>query len=126
MEFENEQALEAFERSANPFPALWTLRPFLQSDVREESGKLVRKHDPVFSKRWPFRNMAYWPYARRVKCPTLLLRGARSYVLSPEVADRTVRSIPNCRLKEIPDAGHLIALDNPPAFEAAVREFLAE
>jgi pimeloyl-ACP methyl ester carboxylesterase len=126
MEFEDAQALEAFERSADPFPALWTLRPFLQTDVRAEGQRLVRKHDPVFSQRWPFRNWIYWDYARRVTCPTLLLRGARSYVLSPEMARRTAQSFANCRLVEIPDAGHLIALDNPPAFEAAVREFLSE
>lgn len=124
MEFEDAQALEAFERAANPFPALWTLRPFLQTDVHEVSGRLVRKHDPVFSRRWPFRNLAYWDYARQVQCPTLLLRGARSHVLSPELAGRTAESIPGCRFVHIPDAGHLVALDNPPAFEAAVREFL--
>jgi pimeloyl-ACP methyl ester carboxylesterase len=26
---------------------------------------------------------------------------------------------------EVPDAGHPVHLDNPPAFEAAVRQFLA-
>ena len=124
IEFESEQALEIYERRANPFPALWTLRPGWQAGVCERDGKLIRKHDPIFTRRWPFRNMSYWHYARQVACPTLLLRGAESFVLSPELAARTAQTIQNCHLVEIADAGHPIHLDNPPAFEAAVRKFL--
>ncbi|GIK42586.1 MAG: hydrolase [Chloroflexota bacterium] len=124
--FEDEQSLETYERSANPFPAMWTMRPGIRASVREENGKLVRKHDPVFAKRWPFRNMSYWEYAKRVACPTLLLRGAHSFVLSAEIAARTAESIPGCHFEEIPNSAHLIPLDNPPAFEAAVRKFLAQ
>ncbi|MFQ5693779.1 MAG: alpha/beta fold hydrolase [Nitrospinota bacterium] len=125
LEFADEQALEAYERSANPFPALWTLRPRARASVREAGGRLVRKHDPFFAERWPFRAMTYWDAARRVACPTLLLRGAHSFVLSREMAERTAGAIPDCRWVEIPHAAHLIPLDNPPAFEAEVRKFLA-
>lgn len=124
MEFESEQALEIYERRANPFPALWTMRPVLRASVRELDGKLIRKHDPILARRWPFRNMSYWDYAKRVACPALLLRGAESLVLSPDLAARTAQSIQNCRLVEVADAGHLIPLDNPPVFEAEVRKFL--
>lgn len=123
-EFEDEQALEAWERANNPYPALWTLRPFIKASVKEEDGKLVRTHDPLLFERWPFRNRTYWEYAEKINCPTLLLRGAHSFVLSQEMAEKTAASISNCQLELIPHAGHLIPLDNPPDFEAAVRAFL--
>ncbi len=70
--------------------------------------------------------MSYWDYARRVACPGLLLRGTESFVLSAGLAKRTSEALPDGRWVEIPDAAHLIPLDNPPAFEAAVRTFLAD
>lgn len=126
LEFPNDKALEDYERSASPFPALWTLRPRMRASVREQDGSLVRKHDPFFARHWPFRAMRYWEYARRVACPSLLLRGTESFVLSAGMAKRTSEALPDGRWVEIPDAAHLIPLDNPPAFEAAVRTFLAD
>jgi pimeloyl-ACP methyl ester carboxylesterase len=126
LEFENWRTLEEFEIANNPLALPATLRPFVEADVREVNDRLVRKHDPVFAKRWPFRNMSYWDYAARARCPTLLLRGAQSPVLSPEMASRTAQGLAHCRLVEIPNARHQVALDNPAAFEAAVRTFLAE
>ena len=125
LEFSDDEALEAYERSSNPFPSLWSLRPRMRASVRKQNGGLVRKHDPFFAGRWPFRAMSYWDYAGRIACPTLLLRGTESFVLSAEMAEKTAGAVPNCRLVEVPDAAHLIPLDNLPAFEAEVREFLA-
>ena len=124
--FADYRELEAFERSVNPYAALWTMRPGLRAEYREHDGKLVRKHDPVYAARWPFRNMTYWDYAQRVSCPVLLLRGGESFVLSPEMAEKTAGSIADCRLVEIPDTGHAVFLDNPPVFLQALRQFLDE
>ncbi len=60
-----------------------------------------------------------------VRCPTLVLRGARSPALSQATAEEMVRENPNASLVVIPDAGHFIALEQPAAFERAVREWLA-
>jgi pimeloyl-ACP methyl ester carboxylesterase len=67
---------------------------------------------------------AGWALMPRITCPTLLVRGADSDILSPETAARMAREIPNCRLVEVPDAGHSIPLDNPAGFLAAVSPFL--
>lgn len=123
-EFADYRELEAAERSVNPYPALWTLRPGLHAECREQDGRLVRKHDPVYAARWPFRNITYWDYAQRLRGPVLLIRGAESFVLSPEMAEKTAGSISDCRLVEVPDAGHAVFLDNPPVFEEAVWAFL--
>ena len=60
----------------------------------------------------------------KISAPTLLLRGAESDVLARDMADRMVQTIPDCRLVEVPDAGHSIPLDNPTGFREAMREFL--
>ncbi len=123
-EFDSPADLEQFERGVSKFPALWTMRPYIRHELREQAGKWARKTDPAFRQRWPFRNRAYWEYARQVRCPALLIRGAESPVLSPELAARSAASIAGCRFVEVPHAGHSVHLDNPPAFEAALRSFL--
>jgi pimeloyl-ACP methyl ester carboxylesterase len=123
-EFKDYKELETHERNGNLFPALWTLRGSIGTSVRSEGDVLVRKHDPFFFERWPFRNRDYWTEAGQIKVPTLLMHGSDSFVLSAEMAQKTAAAIPNCELVEIGGAGHSIQLDNPPAFEAAIREFL--
>jgi len=65
-----------------------------------------------------------WDSLKNITCPTLLVRGAHSDILSPELAARVVESIPNCRLVEVADSGHGIPLDNPRGFQDALRGFL--
>ena len=47
-----------------------------------------------------------WPVWRDVHCPTLVLRGARSTVLSAVTVERMAESGPHVRVVEIPDVGH--------------------
>ena len=65
-----------------------------------------------------------WAAVANINVPTLLIRGARSDVLSTETADRMVQTIPDCRFVEVPDAGHSVPLDNPGGFVEAVKTFL--
>lgn len=67
---------------------------------------------------------AAWALLPRIAAPTLLVRGEVSDVLAPEVADRMVREIPDCRLVTVPGAGHSIPLERPVGFLEAVRTFL--
>lgn len=69
---------------------------------------------------------AAWLLLPRITCPTLLVRGAHSDVLSLETAERMTREIPDCDLVQVPNAGHSIPLDNPQGFIQAVRPFLLE
>jgi pimeloyl-ACP methyl ester carboxylesterase len=65
-----------------------------------------------------------WLLLSTITCPTLLVRGAESDLLARETVERMVRTIPNCRVVEIPRAGHTVTADNPEAFIAALRDFL--
>ena len=81
-------------------------------------------YDLLAPKCWEALDL--WSYLPRITCPTLLVRGAESPVLRPEVAREMMAAIPNCEFVEIPGAGHSIGLDNPAAFDAALREFLTK
>ncbi len=58
------------------------------------------------------RTERLWALLARVRCPTVVLRGTRSYALSAEVARRMVEALPHGRLLEL-DAGHNVPLDRP-------------
>ena len=68
---------------------------------------------------------AMWQALARVPCPTLVVRGAASDVMGPEVADRMVDEVlAQGRLAVIPRAGHSVMTDNPEGFERAVTAFV--
>jgi len=68
--------------------------------------------------------MDLWERLTCITCPTLLVRGAESDVLSPELAARVVSSLRDGRLVEVPDAGHTVPGDRPAQFVEVVRSFL--
>ena len=66
---------------------------------------------------------ALWQAYDRIACPTLLIRGAESDLLSAATADAMTRRGPQAKLAVLPGVGHaptLIAADQV----ARVREFL--
>jgi pimeloyl-ACP methyl ester carboxylesterase len=67
---------------------------------------------------------ANWALSIQISCPTLVVRGANSPVLSAAVAQRMAAEIPACRWVEIPNAGHNVPGENLPDFLAAVSPFL--
>jgi pimeloyl-ACP methyl ester carboxylesterase len=67
-----------------------------------------------------------WADLKRIACPTLLVRGAESPVLAPEVAGRMVETIADCELVTVADAGHTVPGDQPQAFYDAVAAWLTK
>lgn len=66
-----------------------------------------------------------WQALEKLPCPTLVVRGAASDILDPDVADRMVdEALPNGKLAVIPRAGHSVMLDNPQEFERALCDFV--
>jgi esterase len=65
-----------------------------------------------------------WEPLARIPCPTLVVRGAESDILSPEVAKKMTERLPDGRLVEIPGAGHTVPADRPDDFVRHVRAFL--
>ncbi|HMC09035.1 MAG TPA: alpha/beta hydrolase [Actinomycetota bacterium] len=65
-----------------------------------------------------------WPDMGTIGVPALVLRGDEDTLTSPEEAESQARAILQARCVTIPGAGHVSPLENPAAFNAAVREFL--
>lgn len=93
---------------------------------RDESGRLVYKYDPALLLVEPGSRDWMWGYLERIICPTLVIRGAKSLTLLPEVARKMVDVLHSGTTIEIEHASHFIMGDNPQAFEAAVRQFLKD
>jgi pimeloyl-ACP methyl ester carboxylesterase len=66
-----------------------------------------------------------WSALAKIPCPTLVVRGAASDILSPDVADRMVEEVlPKGRLAVVARAGHSVMTDNPDGFREAVCAFV--
>jgi esterase len=93
-------------------------------------GRVTWKTDPAlrdFTRpRAEIRPEVQWERWRAVQCPTLLVRGAESDILSAEVAARMLDEQPHARLVTIGGAGHPVTMDRPVEHDAALREFLLE
>jgi 3-oxoadipate enol-lactonase len=64
------------------------------------------------------------PTLAKISIPTLLLPGSEDQIIPLSEAQAMHAAIPGAQLQVIPDAGHLTNLENPNAFNAAVRLFL--
>ncbi|MEC7916231.1 MAG: alpha/beta hydrolase [Actinomycetota bacterium] len=64
--------------------------------------------------------------ARNVKCPSLLVRGGLSDVLSEEGARAYLELVPHSEYANVGDAAHMVAGDRNDIFVAAVLEFLSK
>jgi len=66
-----------------------------------------------------------WAALEKIPCPTLVVRGAASDILSADVADRMVEDVlPNGSLAVVGQAGHSVMTDNPEGFRDEVCKFV--
>ncbi len=66
------------------------------------------------------------PTLPTINVPTLVVVGEEDSLTPPSDAAAMARAIPGARLVTIPGAGHLSPMENPRAFNAALRAFLCE
>jgi 3-oxoadipate enol-lactonase len=64
------------------------------------------------------------PLLSRIACPTLVITGELDGPTPPADGKLMAEKIPGARLEIIPRAGHLSNLEQPEAFNAALRDFL--
>ena len=65
-----------------------------------------------------------WGYVAKIRCPTLLIRGQESDVLTVNTTRKFSQLLKDCRSVEIEGAGHGVPRDNPQRFDQVVAEFL--
>jgi pimeloyl-ACP methyl ester carboxylesterase len=122
-----EDALAA-RRPGYPFATESELRRLVSVQFMQgEDGRWRFRADPAVRAPDPRRRIGtaeQWAALASLACPTLLVRGAESYLLSRETAERVAAAVPNCRLVEVPNAAHGVPFENPAGFTQAIREFL--
>ena len=102
----------------------------LKYSIRQRpDGKWTWKYDKAMRVQG-FRAPAWtseqlWTGWRRIDCPALVVRGARSDIFADETMVRMAQEHPDCATVTVENAGHLVQGDNPPDFLAAVRGLLA-
>jgi pimeloyl-ACP methyl ester carboxylesterase len=106
-------------------------RPMLRADADAHGGGFVPHYDPQIA--LPFRAITpeaarageavLWGMYDAIACPTLLLRGADSDLLTRATAQAMTQRGPRALLREFNGVGHAPMLTSPEQI-AAVREFL--
>ncbi len=131
--FETYEDAEKYIRLVSaPFGALsdaqW--RHLAESSLRHAAdGRLEMRYDPgigePFRQALAFQNVDLWPIYDRIRCTTLVVRGAESDLLTPETLRAMAARGPRPRTVEIPAVGHA-----PMFLDAGqigvVREFLLD
>ena len=96
---------------------------------KAEDGTYRAHYDPrigePFRAGLPDKDLELWPLYEAIRCPTLVLRGADSDLLSRETTARMAARGPKARVVEIPGVGHAPTLMSPDQV-SVVRQFLIE
>jgi pimeloyl-ACP methyl ester carboxylesterase len=101
--------------------------------VRRVDGRFEPKMDPLLveltgtESQWADNESALWAALGKLQCPTLVVRGERSAMLSPEIVREMVDNVLDrgCHVS-VRDAGHAVAVDNPGGLVEAITGFLEQ
>ncbi len=129
-EFDSFEAVVRYMNKQNRFASDAVLRRRLEYSTKKlPNGKIGWRYDRAIREQRrqgttpPPTDL--WPAVRSITCPTLIVRGADTDVLSLEVANQMLAAMPNARLVQVPRAGHMVFEDNPAGFLEAVHPFLS-
>jgi len=125
-------SFEAFVERAqafNPRRSRANIESRLRHNLKQlPSGQWTWKYDTTLrsGERGPDISLlaSLWDDVAQIRCPTLILKGGESDILSAESAAKMQAAIAGSAMVTIPGAGHSVMGDNPEAFTAAVRGFL--
>ena len=96
---------------------------------RNDDGTWRAHYDPrigeAFRAAMPEGDLELWPVYDAIRCPTLVVRGAQSDLLSRETAREMGGRGPKAKVVEIPDVGHAPTLMDEGQI-SVVRDFLNE
>ena len=125
---ESEEWAVEYIRRANPLQDLGMLRERVRHGLkRQPDGELTWKYAKGLREmmRAGRRDAVdLWEPLPRITCPTLVVRGAESDILAPEVAKKMAERLPDGRVVEIAGAGHTVPADRPEEFVREIRGFL--
>jgi pimeloyl-ACP methyl ester carboxylesterase len=92
---------------------------------RNDDGSWRAHYDPRIAQPVPQKDLELWSLYDAVRCPTLVLRGEHSDLLTRDTAAEMARRGPRAKVVGIPGVGHAPTLLHPHQI-AIVRGFLME
>lgn len=103
--------------------SLGDVSEFIANNLKwDRNGRLSVRWDPEFAKvvtgGWDM-----WDEVSRIDVPTLIPHGGKSNILSANVANRMVEVMPNAKLVEFENCGHLLEWEEPERFMDVIRHF---
>lgn len=127
--FESREAAFARARQDNRIPPEGHQRKRVyESLMRIADGRWTYRYDRALRDatvpRQRYTAAEGWQQVASIHVPTLLVRGALSDILDPEVASRMVETLAEGTLVEIAGSGHPVPLDQPDRFLDAVSSYL--
>ena len=137
--FENVAEYEGLLLHNYPAAQPEAIRRMARSNLKQRSdGRWILKMDPALrgavggmpsaeerATREEQNTAAMWEALEKIPCPTLVIRGAASDIISPETADRMADEVlPKGQLAVVGRAGHSVMTDNPAGFRDAVLQFV--
>ena len=128
--FDNFEDALAHVQTGNRFASEPVMRRRLTGQTRRLSdGKIGWKFDPAIREQRINGTAApatdLWPALENITCPTLVVRGTETDLLTQETADRMVDTLAQGSMVNIERAGHMVFEDNPSDFIDAVKSWLA-
>lgn len=129
-EFDAFEDALAHVQTGNRFASERVMRRRLSGQTRQlPNGKIGWKFDPAIREQringTAAPSVDLWPALERIACPTLVVRGTETDLLTAETARQMVDTLQQGQLVEIQRAGHMVFEDNPDDFIAAVKDWLA-
>ena len=124
--FDSWQAAKAFLQMRHPKASEENRQTRLTWMLKEDAdGRIAWRIDQaIFDPNLkPDDPQQTWELLSQIRCPTLILRGGESDVLSVDTCQKMLTRIPDGRWVEIPGAGHMVLEDNPEACNAALLDF---
>ncbi|MCK9908758.1 alpha/beta hydrolase [Microbacteriaceae bacterium K1510] len=125
--FDSRASARGFLRGLHPRASEANLDTRVAWMLREgDDGRLAWRIDSAIfdPKMTPDPPERMWTALRQIACPTLIVRGGISDLITPDVVDRMLAALKDGRAVDVPDAAHMVVEDNPDGFNAAVLPFL--
>ena len=129
-EFDSFDAVVEYMGKQNRFASDSVLRRRLQYATKElPNGKFGWRYDLAIRQQRREGTVApaadLWPALSKITCPTLIVRGTDTDLLSSEVAHKMEETLDQGKLVEVPRAGHMVFEDNPEDFISQLTSFLS-
>ena len=131
-ELDSPQAFLELAVKFNPIRDPAVLRRSLYYNLRQTpAGKWTFKHDQRLRSEDGMRSFTedrvrLASELSSIRCPTLVVRGALSDILTDEIAEKFAHSLPDGRWVRVEKSGHNVQGDNPRALLDAMIAFFRE